>query len=101
MSNNTSNTSTGGVSLVGVIQIVFIILKLTKTGIIGTWSWFKIMLPIICSVSLICFCGIFSCFCGIMCIPLLDKKRNIEIEYPPTNQTTIKVIQQENPEEKV
>ena len=99
MSNKMSNASNGGIGAVGVIQIVFIILKLTKTGIIGTWSWFKIMLPIICSVSLMCCCGLFTCICGIMCIPLLDKKSNNEVEY--TSTLPVPVIKEEPTDENV
>ena len=61
--NNSNNAaSTGGVSVVGVIQIVFIILKLAKTGIVSSWAWWKVMLPLICSVGLVCCCGLTACF---------------------------------------
>lgn len=61
--NNSNNSaSTGGVSVVGVIQIVFLVLKLTKTGIVSSWPWWKVMLPIVCSMGLACCCGLTTCF---------------------------------------
>tara|TARA_A200000113_G_C8850433_1_gene350034 strand:- start:179 stop:520 length:342 start_codon:yes stop_codon:yes gene_type:complete len=60
--NSNSSASTGGVIVVGMIQIVFIILKLTKTGIVSSWPWWKVMLPIICSVGLVSCCGLTACF---------------------------------------
>lgn len=47
MSKNESN---GGVSLLGVVQIVFIILKLV--GVI-TWSWWLVLIPLWVSIALI------------------------------------------------
>lgn len=47
MSKNESN---GGVSLFGVVQIVFIILKLV--GVI-TWSWWLVLIPLWVSIALI------------------------------------------------
>lgn len=42
--------SSGGVSLLGVIQIVFIILKLV--GVIS-WSWWTVFIPTFISIFLI------------------------------------------------
>ena len=47
MSKNESN---GGVSLLGVVQIVFIVLKLV--GVI-TWSWWLVLIPLWVSIALI------------------------------------------------
>lgn len=47
MSKNENN---GGVSLLGVVQIVFIILKLV--GVIA-WSWWLVLLPLEISVLLL------------------------------------------------
>ncbi len=38
--NNTSNS--GGIGLLGLLQIVFLVLKLTK---VITWSWWWVLAP--------------------------------------------------------
>lgn len=43
MSKPQQQTTTGGVSTLGVVQIVFIILKLV--GVIG-WSWWLVLIPL-------------------------------------------------------
>ena len=71
MSNSKNNgASTGGVSAVGVVQIVFIIMKLCKTAPIGGWPWWKVMLPMECSVSLICCIGCCGGGCAIISLCL-------------------------------
>ena len=80
MSKSASSGSKGGIGAAGVVQIVFIILKCTKYGVIGTWHWWKVMLPLICTVGLMCFCGCIAC-----CIVKSNKKLNkveIYIENP-------------------
>lgn len=42
MSNTSSNTSRGGVGVVGLLGIAFVVLKLT--GVIN-WSWWLVTLP--------------------------------------------------------
>lgn len=49
-SSNSSNTSSSGITFTGLLQITFIVLKLT--GVI-TWSWWLVLLPAIISVGLI------------------------------------------------
>ena len=43
MSKQQQQTTTGGVSTLGVVQIVFIILKLV--GVID-WSWWLVLIPV-------------------------------------------------------
>ena len=43
MSKQQQQTTTGGVSTLGVVQIVFIILKLV--GVIE-WSWWLVLIPV-------------------------------------------------------
>ena len=69
-----SKSSTAGVSGVGVVQIVFIILKLCKTNPIGGWPWWKVMLPVECSFALICCCG--CTFMGVTFCALIGEKDN-------------------------
>ena len=79
MTNN-NNQSKAGTGAVGVVQIVFIILKLTKTGTISNWPWWMVMLPFICTLGLACCCSLTACCCGIICAPYLshhEKKKNI------------------------
>lgn len=80
MSKSASSGSKCGIGAVGVVQIVFIILKCTKYGVIGTWYWWKVMLPLICTVGLMGFCG-----CIVSCIFNSNKQLNkveIDIENP-------------------
>ena len=79
MANNNAQ-SKAGTGAVGVVQIVFIILKLTKTGTISNWPWWMVMLPFICTLGLACCCSLTACCCGIICAPYLsdhEKKKNI------------------------
>tara|TARA_X000001036_G_scaffold439231_2_gene489594 strand:+ start:2959 stop:3486 length:528 start_codon:yes stop_codon:yes gene_type:complete len=69
-----SKSSTAGVSGVGVVQIVFIILKLCNTNPIGGWPWWKVMLPTECSVALVCCCG--CTFMGVTICALIGDKDN-------------------------
>lgn len=49
---NNSSAKSGGVSVLGVIQIVFIILKLV--GVIS-WSWWVVLIPLWITIGLILF----------------------------------------------
>lgn len=66
MGESKSSSSNAGVSGVGVVQIVFLILKLSKTDPIGGWPWWKVMLPLECSVALIC--CVSCCGVSLLCI---------------------------------
>ena len=84
MSKSASSNSKAGLSFVGVIQIVFIILKCTKSGVVESWPWWKVMLPIICSIGLMCFFGCIAC-CGVIVTHMCynDKKINkVHVEIP-------------------
>ena len=48
MSKQQQQTTTGGVSALGVVQIVFIILKLV--GVIN-WSWWAVFIPLYISIA--------------------------------------------------
>ena len=49
MANNSASTARGGIGFVGLLQIVFIVLKLCN---VITWSWWAVMLPTIVSTGL-------------------------------------------------
>lgn len=50
MSKQQQQTTTGGVSTLGVVQIVFIILKLV--GVVD-WSWWAVFIPLYISIAII------------------------------------------------
>lgn len=50
MSKQQQQTTTGGVSTLGVVQIVFIILKLV--GVID-WSWWAVFIPFWISIAIV------------------------------------------------
>ena len=77
MANNNAQ-SKSGIGAVGVVQIVFIILKLTKTGTTSNWPWWMVMLPFICTLGLACCCSLTACCCGIICAPYLSDKKDTE-----------------------
>jgi len=62
---NNSSAKRGGVSVLGVVQIVFIILKLV--GVIS-WSWWVVLIPLWITIGLI----LFLAFCTIA-IAMLEK----------------------------
>ena len=88
-------TSKGGVSAVGVVQIVFVILKCTNNGVIGLWPWWKVMLPLICTTGLLCFFGCIAC-CGIIAI---DGGCNDNDKTKKPNQVQVE-IDIENPDKR-
>lgn len=49
MKDNNGIAVTGGVGFVGLLQLVFIVLKLCK---VITWSWWAVLLPTFISVGL-------------------------------------------------
>jgi hypothetical protein len=50
MSNNTSSSSSGGIGFMGLLTIVFIVLKLT--GYID-WSWWWVLSPLWVGLALL------------------------------------------------
>lgn len=48
--NNNGTAVTGGVGFVGLLQLVFIVLKLCK---VITWSWLAVLPPTIISTGLV------------------------------------------------
>lgn len=47
---STNNSSSGGVGFVGLLQVAFIVLKLTKTI---KWSWLWVLAPAWISVAIV------------------------------------------------
>lgn len=64
MSKQQQQTTTGGVSTLGVVQIVFIILKLV--GVIE-WSWWLVFIPLYISIGFI----VLSLIVGLLIINLM------------------------------
>lgn len=57
MSKQQQQTTTGGVSTLGVVQIVFIILKLV--GVIE-WEWYMVLIPLWIQIVLIIWMLVFA-----------------------------------------
>ncbi len=51
MANN--KTASSGISLGGVIFIVFLILKLAEVGPVATWSWWWVTSPLWIPITLV------------------------------------------------
>lgn len=47
--NDNGSSASGGIGFMGVLQIVFIVLKLCK---VINWSWWAVMLPTIISAGI-------------------------------------------------
>ena len=41
-----SSSSSGGITLLGVVFIVFLILKLAGIGVVASWSWWWVTSPL-------------------------------------------------------
>ena len=68
MTNGSKLASRSGITVVSVLQLIFICMKVwgTNTTIYG-WAWWKVMLPLICSVSLSCCIGCTACWTIVCC----------------------------------
>ena len=87
-----TTTTRVGTSMIAVLQIIFIVLKLTKNEVIGEWPWWKVMLPLICSVGFTC-CLCNSALCLLLCCKKEDPKSNIVFEENAVPQTAKKELQ--------
>lgn len=72
-SNNSGGAAASG-GLVTILQALFIICKIIDANVIGDWPWWKVMLPLICSVGL----ALLICCCGICCICCAETIKNKE-----------------------
>ena len=92
--NGGGNGAKGGVTAVGLLQILFIAFKLAEIGVVAEWEWWKVMLPTICTVSLgvtICCCaGVVGC--AAMCMDHVDEKNQHPRPVQPVRSTTAAVI---------
>jgi hypothetical protein len=43
---NSNSSSSGGISLLGLIFVVFLVLKLAEIGTVATWSWWWVTSPL-------------------------------------------------------
>ena len=64
MSKQQQQTTTGGVGTLGVVQIVFVILKLV--GVIE-WSWWLVFIPLYISIGFV----VLSLIVGLLIINLM------------------------------
>lgn len=65
MSENSSSGSGGGIGFTGLLQIVFIVLKLTEYV---SWSWFWVLSPAWISLLVIIFCAFLVLLAAIVAI---------------------------------
>ena len=70
---NNPKYSKGGLSTAGVVQIVFLILKLLKIKPVKNWEWWLVFSPTIITASIFCLC----CFsiCSISICSYYNKRR--------------------------
>ena len=91
------NGAKGGVTAVGLLQILFIAFKLAEIGVVAEWEWWKVMLPTICTVSLgvtICCCaGVVGC--AAMCMDHVDEKNQYPRPVQPVRSTAAVVVEYE------
>ena len=64
---NNKNSSAGGVSILTVVGVVFIILKLAN---LVDWSWWVVLIPFWFQLAFI-FLMLFSIFIGCVCAAIL------------------------------
>ena len=85
MGESKSSGSTSGVSVLGVVQIVFLILKLCNVDPIGGWPWWQVMLPL--EISTGCMCCLCGCYISLVCCLKDDTVSTpgteLSIEYSP------------------
>lgn len=46
MNRENKSVSFGGIGLPGALALIFVVLKLTGTSVIATWSWWWVLSPI-------------------------------------------------------
>lgn len=71
---NNDNARSGGIGFLGLLTIVFIVLKLTK---VITWQWWWVLSPIWIPT---CICLLFALFCVIMhiiCKYIIKNKKGV------------------------
>lgn len=51
--SQSSNSSSGGVGLAGLVFVVFLTLKLAEVGVVATWSWWWVCSPLWIPLALV------------------------------------------------
>ena len=64
--NNKQSASSSGIGILGIIQVVFIILKLLGVAPVATWAWSVVLIPLWISL------GLWAIFLIILIILLKD-----------------------------
>jgi hypothetical protein len=62
----TRRVKTGGINVMGVVFLILLMLKLTGTGMVATWSWWWVTCPIWIGPAAVI--GVFICFAIIAAI---------------------------------
>lgn len=73
-STTVSSTAAGGsTSILTILQVIFIVLKLTGVGSIASWSWTKVLIPTWISLGI--FAVVFIVFLIIVIIEAIKNRR--------------------------
>lgn len=54
MESNKSTASSGGVGLLGLVFVAFLVMKLAKVGAVADWSWWWVTAPLWGGFALVC-----------------------------------------------
>ena len=72
MSKDKSNNYLGGgITFMQLLFLVFLILKLTETTVVATWSWWWVTAPLWIGAGIVI--GIWTLFCLIMMFSIIIK----------------------------
>ena len=78
MAENKSKFNARGLSILGTIQIVFVILYFTDTGTVAEWPLVYVFMPLIIQAALI----VLACCCAAAVFAASSSKPNNEINCP-------------------
>ena len=92
-SNNSGGGAKASGGLVTILQALFIICKIIDANVIGDWPWWKVMLPLICSVGL----ALLICCCGVSCICCIETIKSKEDKHATSQRVIIENIPEDVP----
>ena len=69
--DKTNNYLGGGITFMQLLFLVFLILKLTETTVVATWSWWWVTAPLWIGAAIIV--GIWAMICLIMLFSIIIK----------------------------
>lgn len=69
--DKSNNYLVGGITFMQLLFLVFLILKLTETTVVATWSWWWVTAPLWMGVAILI--GVWAVFCLIMLFSIIIK----------------------------